>query len=58
LAFLTGQAWLTLAKVQHEQEQHDQARAAVEQARAHLEATVGAEHPYLQEAQQLAQQWR
>jgi eukaryotic-like serine/threonine-protein kinase len=58
LAYLTGQAWLTLAKVQHAQGRHDQARAAVEQARAHLEATVGAEHPYLQEAQQLAQQWR
>jgi eukaryotic-like serine/threonine-protein kinase len=58
LSYLTGQAWLALAKAQHAKGLGAEARASVEQARVHLVATVGAAHPHLQEAQQLAQQWR
>ncbi len=53
-SYLTGQAWLALAKLHHAAGREGPAREAVAQAINHMQAMVDADHPFLLEARQLA----
>ena len=52
-SYLTGQAWLTLARLHHAATRRPEARDALRNAMAHLQATVDDNHPMLQESRQL-----
>jgi serine/threonine-protein kinase len=52
-SYLTGQAWLTLARLHHAAMRRSEARDALRNAMAHLQATVDDVHPMLREARQL-----
>jgi tetratricopeptide (TPR) repeat protein len=56
-SFLTGRAWLALARGQHASGALAAARDAVREAAEHLRATLGSSHPISQEAEQLARAW-
>jgi eukaryotic-like serine/threonine-protein kinase len=50
---LTGRAWLQLARLHAAAGRRSQASQAIDHALAHLQATLGAEHPVVHEARQL-----
>jgi tetratricopeptide (TPR) repeat protein len=56
-SFLTGRAWLALARSQHASGALTAARDTCRQAGEHLRATLGPSHPISQEAEQLARAW-
>ena len=53
-SFITGRAWLTLAKSYRARGAPDAAREACHRASEHLRFTLGLSHPISQEAEQLA----
>ena len=55
-SFLTGRAWLALARSERAAGALGPARDACRQAIEQLEPTLGAEHPITQEARQLARE--
>jgi len=56
-SFLTGRAWLALARSEHANGTLVPALDAIRSADAQLRATLGAAHPITQEAEQLARAW-
>lgn len=52
-SYPTGQVWLTLAKLQHQEGHPAEARASVANALSNLEATLNGDHRLIREGREL-----